>query len=94
MKKMALFLLLLFTTVQVLPGIKGLFSDHMNAVVFNPDEEKTGEKANECKKDSKEYPAYQQLAALFSLKINTAFQLSAIILPAPSLEKLTPPPNC
>ncbi len=95
MKKIALFILLLFATVQVIPGLKAMFSDRISSVIFNVDEDKNGEKtADSIKKITKEYPDYQQLSAILSLRLRIAFQLTEQILPAPSLERLTPPPNC
>jgi len=95
MKKMALFFLLLFTTVQVLPGIKGIFSDNMNTVVFNLDEEKQTEKSQvECQKDKKEYISYQRISVVLTQKLHTALHLADKLSPAPYLEMLTPPPNC
>ncbi len=95
MKKIALFILLLFATVQVIPGLKAMFSEQLSSVIFNVDEDKNGEKTVESnKKYNKEYPDYDQLSAILSLRLHIAFQLTEKILPAPSLERLTPPPNC
>lgn len=95
MKKIALFILLLFGTVQVVPGLKAMFSDGISSVIFNVDEDKNGEKTTDSgKKITKEYSDYQQLSAILSLRLHIAFQLTEQILPAPSLERLTPPPNC
>jgi len=95
MKKIALLILLLFATVQVIPGLKAMFSEQLSSVIFNVDEDKNGEKTTDSiKKYNKEYPAYHQLSAILSLRLHIAFQLTEQILPAPSLERLTPPPNC
>lgn len=95
MKKTALFILLLFATVQVIPGLQALFSDRTSSVVFNVDEEKNGEKTvDSSQKFQKEYADYCQLSDMLSLRIQIAFHLTEQILPAPSLEMLTPPPNC
>ncbi|HPH31920.1 MAG TPA: hypothetical protein PLB49_08715 [Chitinophagaceae bacterium] len=94
MKKIALFILLLFATVQVIPGMQALFSDRNGSVIFNVDEEKNGEKTvDTSQKINKEYSDYCQLSAILSQRLLTAFHLSEQILPAPSLERLTPPPN-
>ena len=95
MKKIALFILFLFATVQVIPGLQAIFSDQICSVIFNMDEEKNGEKTVDAsQKFKKEYTDYYQLSAMLSLRLQTAFHLTEQILPAPSLERLTPPPNC
>ena len=95
MKKIALFILLLFGTVQVVPGLNAMLSDPASSVIFNVDEDKNGEKTvDSSKKIAKEYPDYLQLSAILSLRLHIAFHLTEQILPAPSLERLTPPPNC
>ncbi len=95
MKKIALFILLLFSTVQVIPGLQAMFSDRTSSVIFNVDEEKNGEKTVDgSQKYHKEYSDYCQLSAILSQRLHIAFHLTEQILPAPSLERLTPPPNC
>lgn len=95
MKKIALFILLLFGTVQAVPGLKAIFSDRTSSVIFNVDEDKNGEKtADSSKKISKEYSDYQHLSQILSLRLHIAFQLTEKILPAPCLERFIPPPNC
>ncbi len=95
MKRIALFILLIFATVQVVPGLKACISDHPVSVVFAMDEEKHGEKSPvEFQKDKKTGSTYHQLADLLSYQLNTAFHVAEKILPAPCLEQPTPPPNC
>ncbi len=95
MKKIALFILLLFAVVQVLPGLQSMFSERSSSVIFNVDEEKNGEKTVDASQQfNKEYSDYCQLSAILSLRLHIAFHLTEQILPAPSLERLTPPPNC
>ena len=95
MKKIALFILLLFATVQVIPGLQAMFSERSSSVIFNVDEEKNGEKTVDASQQfNKEYSDYCQLSAILSQRLHIAFHLTEQILPAPSLERLTPPPNC
>ena len=44
MKKIALFILLLFAFVQVIPGLQAMFSDQVCSVIFNVDGRKTEKK--------------------------------------------------
>lgn len=95
MKKIALFILLLFATVQVVPGVQAFFSDFSQGLVFNVDEEKNSEKsAADNQKEKKEYPAYESISAALTHRLNTALHLADKLAPAPYLEMLTPPPNC
>ena len=95
MKKIALFILLLFAIVQVIPGLQAMFSNQVCSVIFNVDEEKNGEKTVDGhQKFNKEYSDFCQLSDILSQRLTIAFHLTEKILPAPSLEQLTPPPNC
>ena len=95
MKRIALFILLIFATVQIVPGVNACITDDPASVVFTKDEEKHAEKSSiEFQKDKKINPAYHQLADLLSQQLNTAFHVAEKILPAPCLEQHTPPPNC
>ncbi|MBL7742925.1 MAG: hypothetical protein JNN00_05550 [Chitinophagaceae bacterium] len=93
MKKIAWFLLVLFATVQVVPGLRSFFNDS-RVVVFNIDEEKSTEKSvSEELKEKKDYTSYQSLVSLCTQKLNTAFHIADDILQAPCIEKHNPPPN-
>lgn len=94
MKKIALFILILFAAVQTIPAVQSFFSES-KALIFNVDEEKNTDKtaaADEIK-EKKEYPSYDILSANFTNKLVTAFHLAEAILPFPCVEKPTPPPN-
>ena len=93
MKKIALFILFVFTLVQVVPAMQSLFNRD-NGLVFNVDEEKTGEKTdtNE-KKEKKDYSSLLFGLETVSSKTNACFHLAEKIQPSPCLENLTPPPN-
>ncbi len=95
MKKIALLILLLFAIVQVIPGMQAMLSHQMCSVIFIVDEEKNGEKTVDVHQQfNKEYSDFCQLSNMLSQRLTIAFHLTEKILPAPSLEKLTPPPNC
>jgi hypothetical protein len=93
MKKIAFFILILFTAVQTVPAIQS-FCNESKALIFNVDEEKNTDKtcADETK-EKKEFPGNHFLSIVLSLKLNTAFHLAENILAPPCLEKNTPPPN-
>lgn len=94
MKKIALFILILFAAVQTIPAVQSFFSES-KALIFNVDEEKSTDKtaATDEIKEKKEYPAYDSLSAILSNKLTTAIHLAETILPSPSMQKLTPPPD-
>ncbi len=93
MKKIALFILLLFAAVQTIPAVQSFFSES-KALIFNVDEEKSVDKTTIDEiKEKKEYPAYDSLSAILSGKLSTAIHLAEAILPSPSMQKLTPPPD-
>ena len=93
MKKIAWLILMLFATVQVVPGLQSFFNDS-SAVLLNIDEEKSSEKSlSEELKEKKDYASYQSLVSLYTQKLNTAFHVADDILQAPFIEKLNPPPN-
>jgi hypothetical protein len=93
MKKIAIFILFVFTLVQVVPTMQSLFKLN-TGLVFNIDEEKGGEKAdNNEKKEKKDYSSLSFVLEVVSAKTNACFHLAEKILPSPCLENLTPPPN-
>jgi hypothetical protein len=93
MKKIAIFILFVFTLVQVVPAIQSLLKSN-NGLVFNIDEEKNGEKtdANE-NKEKKDYSSHSLFIKAISAKASVSFHLAEKIYTSPCLEKLTPPPN-
>lgn len=93
MKKIAIFILFVFTLVQVVPAMQSLFKLN-NGLVFNIDEEKTGEKTdtNE-KKEKKDYSSLSLIVKVLPTKAYVSFHHVERIHPSPCLEKLTPPPN-
>lgn len=93
MKKLAWFILFLFASVQVIPGVRGFFQDS-KVIVFTIDEEKNTDKTiSEDLKEKKDYTAYSSLSSQLTDRINTAFHVAEKILPAPSLDPTNPPPN-
>jgi hypothetical protein len=94
MKKIAIFILFVFTLVQVVPTVQSLFKLNNTGLVFNIDEEKSGEKAdtNE-KKEKKDYSSLLFVLEAVLAKTNACFHLAEKIQPSPFLENLTPPPN-
>ena len=93
MKKIAFFILFIFTLLQVVSAIHTLTKQN-NVLVFNIDEEKSGEKtdANE-KKEKKDYSSLSLFVKAVSTKASVSLHLAEKIYPYPCLEKLTPPPN-
>jgi len=91
MKKIAILLLLIFTTVQAVPGLFSLFSPDIP--VFVVDELQGEDKTEAEKKNKKDFACFTSLSAGYSHKLNTVFHLAEKIHPSPCLEKLTPPPN-
>ncbi|HVZ57387.1 MAG TPA: hypothetical protein VG870_12055 [Chitinophagaceae bacterium] len=93
MKKLALFLLLLFAAVQAVPAIRALV-DGEKILVFNVDEEKcAGKQVADYFKDSR-----NSFAACLE-QISLTARLIAPVQPDdqlplhPCLERHTPPPN-
>ena len=93
MKKIALFILFVFTIVQVVPALQSVIKLD-NGLVFNVGEEKGGEKTdtNE-KKEKKDYSSPSLFVKAESIKASVTFHLAEKIYPSPCLEKLIPPPN-
>ncbi len=93
MKKIAVFILFVFTFVQVVPAMQSLIKLN-NGLVFNVDAEKGVEKTdtNE-KKEKKDYSSLAPVVKVVAVKTFAAFHLAEKIHPSPCLEKLTPPPN-
>lgn len=93
MKRTAIFILIVFSLVQVTPALQSFFSES-SALVFNVDEEKNSDKTETLdKKEKTDYTDFISLLKNQSLKIRLAFHLSESIAPFPCLEKPTPPPN-
>ncbi len=90
MKKIAFFILFLFAVVQVLPTIHSLMGSEQ-AIVLDITEEKKTDK--EDKKSTKEFLSFYSIQMDLSVKLLTQIHLAENILPSPSFEKLTPPPN-
>lgn len=94
MKKVALFLLLLFAAVQAIPLAMSLLGAE-KTLIFNVDEEKNSSKGQsfEDKKEKKDYLALLT-GPVFESSIKTFNGLIGNSIPAsPFLEKNTPPPN-
>ncbi len=93
MKKIALFLLLLFATVYVVPTLQS-FGNNTAINIFDVDEEKTGDKGKtEESKEKKYFSLFSHQNEAFSRIIGTAIHLAEQIPASPCMEKLTPPPN-
>lgn len=94
MKKIAIFLLLIFSAVQVIPLAFSML-DTGKTLIFNIDEEKNKDKGNSVdeKKEKKD------LMAIFSNPVFEAKRKTSVSLEkglphlTPYLEKNTPPPN-
>lgn len=94
MKKIALFLLLIFTAVQVIPLAFSIM-DVGKTLIFNIDEEKNNDKGSSVdeKKEKKDILALL-LSPVFEAKRKTSVTPDKGLLPyTPFLEKNTPPPN-
>lgn len=93
MKKVAFFILFVFTLLQVVPAMQSLLKPD-NGLVFNVDEEKTSEKIDTNEKKGKaDYSSLSFGIEAASVQINACFHLTEKIQPSPCLENLTPPPN-
>ena len=94
MKRIALFLLLIFAAVQVVPGVLSLGNKDRIGLFFNVDEEKTAEKmVQEKAKEKKEYTSFLLLSAACGKEMALALHRAERILPAPWLEQQALPPN-
>lgn len=94
MKKTALFILLIFSLVQVLPALSSVVCEN-NSLVFNVDEEKSEDKQDKDeKKAKKDFLVVTPQNRHNTAKFNNASHSSEAIASSPCLEKLTPPPNC
>jgi hypothetical protein len=99
MKKLAFYLLLLFSLVQFGPGLQSVFSDAAAAIVlFNPDEEKGSDMdKGEAKPDKKNglndlFSDPRGLSLLHSAQLSFYYKHCVIGTP-PLIDILTPPPN-
>lgn len=90
MKKSAFFILFLFTMAQALPTIKSLWGNE-KAITLNITEEKKADK--EEKKAGKEYVNIFAIAGKLLSTLNTQITTNDRILPAPSFQIPTPPPD-
>jgi len=93
MKKIAIFILLIFTLVQAAPALQTVFNLE-NGLVFSLDEENNGDCGEiKEKKEKKDYSAILPVIKLTEDLFLSSFQLTETIHPSPCLENLTPPPN-
>jgi len=93
MKKIAIFILIVFTAVQVLPAMRCFFNDG-KTIVFTVDEEKNnGQIGADDHKEKKDYASPFDWSKGPGCRIITTSHLKESIFPSPCLEKLTPPPN-
>ena len=92
MKKIALLLLIVFASVELVPAVMTIFTTTVS--VFIADEEKSEEKgSNGDNQEKKDYSAISSDSAGLSNKVNTAIHMAETIHPSPCLEKPAPPPN-
>lgn len=94
MKKIALFLLLIFTVVQVVPVAFSIL-DYGKTLIFNIDEEKNNDKGSSVDEKKEKKDLLALLASpFFESKRKTSISLEKDLLHfTPFLEKNTPPPN-
>ena len=93
MKRVAFFILFIFTLVQVGSAFQSLFQNN-TSIVFSVDEEKGSETTDsEEKKEKKEFSSLSGIVKTLSAKTTVAFHLAEKIHPSPCLEQLTPPPD-
>ncbi len=90
MKKIAFFILLLFTVVQTLPTIQSIWGNEQ-AIVLDISEEKKTDKDD--KKSFKEFISLYNINLDLTVKSLTQIHLAESIMPSPCFEKLTPPPD-
>jgi len=97
MKTIAFIFLAIFTVVQTAPALKSVYND-INVSIFNTDEEKGSEEANENTiEESKEKKNYLQHCTTENggvvIKTSFSFHNNQHKLPIPLLDRFTPPPN-
>jgi hypothetical protein len=97
MKKIAFIFLAIFTVVQTAPALKIAYND-INVSIFNPDEEKGTEEANENTiEESKEKKNYLQHCTTENggvfIITTFSFHNNQHKLPLPLLDRFSPPPN-
>jgi hypothetical protein len=97
MKTIAFIFLAIFTVVQTAPALKSVYND-INVSIFNTDEEKGSEEANENTiEESKEKKNYLQHCTTENggvvIKTSFSFHNNQHKLPLPLLDRFTPPPN-
>ncbi|MEI6190707.1 MAG: hypothetical protein WCP61_09835 [Chitinophagia bacterium] len=90
MKKIVFFILILFTTVQILPLKQSIWGNEQ-AVVLDFSE------GNKIDKDDtksiKEFISFYSISLDLSVKLHSQIHLAESIMPSPCFEKLSPPPN-
>lgn len=96
MNKIALFILFIFGTVQLVPGFQSLIEQPEQIALFAPDEEKSTSQQtlDEIKKEKKELSFSLYSAEDLSRKLQAGFNHTVALITAPCLEQPTPPPNC
>lgn len=96
MNKIALFILLIFGTVQLVPGFQSMIEKPEQIALFAPDEEKSTsqQSLDEIKKEKKELSFSLYSAEDLSRKLQAGFSHTVALTTAPYLEQPTPPPNC
>lgn len=90
MKKIAFFILLLFTVVQTLPTIQSVLSSDQVIVLDITEEKKIDKKET---KSVKEFISVCNINLHLDLKFHTQIHPAESIMPSPCMDKLTPPPN-
>jgi len=93
MKRIAIFILLLFTLSQSLPTAKSLLEGNTIMLVDYTEEHKNAKEDLKEKKDYKEYITHYRNFIGFNCTNLNRLHFSEYILPAPAVDKLTPPPN-
>jgi hypothetical protein len=91
MKKIALLFIMIFAVAQSAPLALAVFTEVHS--VFIAEEEKGEEKTNSETKEKKFETDFGFLSAELSRRQCTAFHVAENILPHPTKEKITPPPN-
>ena len=90
MKKIAFFLLILFTVLQTLPDIQSIWGYDHTLVLDISDEKKKNKDDTESNKD---YLSFYSINLDLSVKLLTQIHQVESILPSPCFGKLTPPPD-
>jgi hypothetical protein len=93
MKRIAILILLLFAISQVLPMAKSLLDGKPIMMVDLTEDHKNNKDDLKEKKDLKEYLTNSKPLIAFLPGSFHRFCIAEHILPAPSINKLTPPPN-